>query len=74
MENVHETRIKRIEEMIEIQSRSGNYDYDPYMHGMANGMIYIHSILTDKNPKYLSAPSKWLKDNETEKNIIGINP
>ena len=72
MENVHENRIKCIEEMIEIQSRSGNYDYDPYMHGMANGMIYIHSILTDKEPKYLTAPDKWLKDNDAEEKVLAV--
>jgi hypothetical protein len=55
-------KIKAIEEMIAIQCRSGTYDYDPYMHGMANGMIFIHSMLTDSSPKYMSAPKQWLKD------------
>lgn len=57
-----ELKLKTIEEMIEIQSSHGNYDYDPYMFGMANGMIYIHSILTDQQPKYLTRPEQWLKD------------
>ena len=34
-------QIQVIDDMIAIQSRPGNYDYDAYMHGMANGMIYI---------------------------------
>lgn len=70
MENAYDNRIKCIEEMIEIQSRSGNYDYDAYMHGMANGMIYIYSILTDKEPKYLTAPDRWLKDTEKDQIIL----
>lgn len=67
-------QIKCIEEMIEVQSRSGTYDYDAYMHGMANGMIYIHSILTDQEPKYLTAPSKWLKDIEENLEPIRCYP
>jgi hypothetical protein len=53
---------KTLQEMLDIQCSTGNWDYDPYMHGMANGMIFALSILTDENPVYLNAPSAWGKD------------
>lgn len=55
-------KIEQLKGMIDVQSTHGNWDFDPYMHGMANGMIYALSILEENEPKYLSAPKKWGKD------------
>ena len=55
-------KLKSIEKLIEIQSSSGNYDQCSYMHGLANGMILIHSILTEKEPIFLNPPKVWLQD------------
>lgn len=54
--------IKSLQEMIDIQCSNGNWNYNPYMHGMANGMIFAMSILTGKEPAYKSAPDEWLSD------------
>ena len=49
-----------LEDLIKVQCSQGNWDYDPYMHGMANGMILSLSVMSDdKNPQFLDAPKKW---------------
>lgn len=58
------TGLEQLEEVIEIQSQSGNWDFDPYMHGFANGLILAYSLLTDTEPQYLDAPETWLSDKE----------
>jgi len=56
----HDKQIKALEEMIKVQSSNGNWNYDGYMFGMANGMIFALSLFTGKAPKYLSKPKKFL--------------
>lgn len=51
-----------LKEMTEIQCSHGNWDYDAYMHGMANGMIFALSLFGDKRPEYLEAPDVWGED------------
>lgn len=34
-------RIKAVEIQVKIQCSNGNWNYSPYMHGMANGMICV---------------------------------
>jgi len=55
-------RLDQLEKMTKIQCSDGNWNYDAYMHGLANGMIYAQAILQDINPIFLDAPSKWLAD------------
>lgn len=57
-------RIKNLEEVIDVQSQSGNWNYDAYMHGMANGLILAAAIVHDRDPVYLDAPERWLADIE----------
>lgn len=54
--------MKDLEDILNIQCSNGNWNYDPYMMGLANGLIMANSIITNKEPKFLSAPKKWLKD------------
>ena len=48
--------------LTQIQCQNGNWNYDPYMQGMANGMIFALSLFEGGEPKYLYAPKQWLKD------------
>jgi hypothetical protein len=57
-----EERIEKLVDLVAIQCSSGNWNFDPYMHGMANGMILALSIIQDEEPQFLSAPDKWLSD------------
>ncbi len=54
--------IAAVEEQVKIASSHGNYDYSPYLHGMANGLICALATLKGEEPKYLDAPEKWVRD------------
>ena len=52
-------------EVLKIQCSHGNWNYSPYMMGLANGLIMAETILTGQDPKYLTAPGEWLQDRHT---------
>lgn len=47
---------------LEAQLQNGNWNYDPYMHGMANGLILAEAICAGTEPGYKSAPERWIAD------------
>lgn len=55
-------RIKQLQELCDIQCSDGNWNYDPYMHGMANALILaLHTVNgTEGSPVYIDAPQSWL--------------
>lgn len=55
-------RIAKFDDLVAIQVHTGNWDYDPYMHGMANGMLLAQAVIKDEDYKPLSAPVQWLAD------------
>lgn len=55
-------KIKALEDGIQTQIADGTWNYDQYMHGMANGLILALSIMTNKEPNFLNTPEVWLKD------------
>jgi len=56
------TAIETLQEIIDIQCSDGNWDYDKYMHGLANGMILAMSCMTGEDPVFKEAPKVWVKD------------
>ena len=53
-------RKQDIEEVINIQKYDGNWNYDPYMHGLLNGMLMVESIANGcKEYKLYLAPKRW---------------
>ena len=50
-------------ELVEIQCSTGNWNYSPYMYGMANGMILALHIMEGSEGlvPYLDAPETWLE-------------
>jgi len=54
--------IDALREQIKIQCVAGNWDYDPYMHGMANGLICALATMEGKEPEYLERPKEWICD------------
>lgn len=58
--------IEQLRDLTKIQCTHGNWNYDPYMHGMANGMILALAIMEGTEPKYLDAPDQYLKSKKTE--------
>ena len=53
-------KMSAINDLLRIQGIDGNWNYDPYMQGMYNGMEVVIAILEDREPVFKSAPEKWL--------------
>lgn len=51
-----------IQDLVNVQGSSGNWNYDPYMHGMYNGMELVLAVLERREPVYKTAPDVWLSD------------
>ena len=67
-----EEGIKAIDNAVEIQCSDGNWNFDSYMHGMANGlllaqtyMVHPTGVYDGEHYKPLSAPERWLSDAPT---------
>tara|TARA_R110002110_G_scaffold127177_4_gene305970 strand:+ start:1007 stop:1279 length:273 start_codon:yes stop_codon:yes gene_type:complete len=54
--------VEALEDLLKVQCSDGNWDYDEYMHGMANGMILALSLFKAGEVKFLEAPDVWGKD------------
>lgn len=48
--------------IVAIQCTNGTWNYDQYMHGMANGLILAQAIVDGTVPTFLAAPKTWTKD------------
>jgi len=53
-------RIQDVRDVTRIQCLCHNWQYDSYMHGMANGLILALALLDCQEPKFLDAPKKWI--------------
>lgn len=56
--------------VVDIQSQDGNWNFDPYMHGMLNGMKLIQSIIHDVEPEFADGPEEWLKEDPKQDEMI----
>ena len=62
-------RCNALRDLIEIQGRDGNWNYDEYMHGLYNGLVVAASVISssDNSDPYLrEAPETWLKINNEQ--------
>jgi hypothetical protein len=55
-----------IDKAVDVQLTDGNWNYDPYMHGMANGLLFAQACLRDTTPEYLDAPTLWKGDKHNQ--------
>jgi hypothetical protein len=55
-----------LKDLIDVQTSDGNWNYDPYMHGMANGMLLAEGVVEDpsREIEFLEAPDQWLRDKQ----------
>jgi len=53
-----QSKLRLVEDMIGTQKNCIPISHCPadYMHGMANGMILVHSIFADSKPAFVSRP------------------
>jgi hypothetical protein len=58
------TPAEKIRDLLGVQGASGNWDYDPYMLGLYNGLELALSILEgERQPQFLSKPEGgWRQD------------
>ena len=57
-------QVTKLEKAVEIQCSDGNWNYDSYMHGMANGMIFSLAVIKGTEPVFKEAPKEWMRVNE----------
>jgi hypothetical protein len=57
-----EERVASIKDLLATRCTPGNWNYNPYMHGFANGMILALAVLEDTPIDYLSTPAMFLED------------
>jgi len=54
MKKDHRSHIEReLQRLIDIQLTDGNWNYDQYMRGLANGLLLAMSVVNGKDPKFL---------------------
>jgi hypothetical protein len=63
-------RLELLKEIVIVQRSDGNWNYDPYNHGYANGLILAEAIMHDLEPIFLDAPKEWIKD---QNNLVCSN-
>lgn len=54
--------IESVRQMRDVQGMDGNWNCDPYMHGLFNGIEFSLSLLEVREPQFRDAPEKWLCD------------
>lgn len=52
--------VQDVRRMVEVQGRDGNWNYDPYMQGLYNGLEFALSIIERREPQFRDAPEQWL--------------
>jgi hypothetical protein len=50
----------KMKELLKVQGRDGNWNLDPYMQGMYNGMELIVALAEGRDPAFRKAPENWL--------------
>jgi hypothetical protein len=65
--------IECLKDLTKTQCSDGNWNYDPYMHGMANGLILALSLFQSGTPQFLEAPEDWLSGNSNPIPLTGLD-
>jgi len=59
-----QSRIRLLKQLAELQKEHGNWNYDPYNHGYANGLILALSVMEHNDAEFLDPPLVYLRDLE----------
>lgn len=54
--------IEHLKDLVKTQSSHGNYDCNPYMFGLANGLILALKLFVNDAPEFLDRPERFLDD------------
>lgn len=52
--------------MRDVQGTDGNWNFDPYMHGLYNGLEFALAIMEKREPNFKNAPDEWLGDKKVD--------
>lgn len=61
---MNKNRLELLRESVAVQCSDGNWNYDPYNHGYANGLILAEAIMYDLEPEFLDAPKEWISERD----------
>jgi hypothetical protein len=56
--------LTKLKELCDHQCTDGTWNYDPYLHGMTNGLILAVATLEGSELVFLEAPEMWIRDQE----------
>lgn len=59
--------IDSVKEMRDVQGMNGNWNFDPYMQGLYNGLEFAVALLEKREPVFKDAPEQWLGDIEVKR-------
>jgi hypothetical protein len=62
--DMYEEKLEVLRANVAVQSSDGNWNYDPYNHGYANGLILAEAIMHDLEPIFLDAPKEWISERD----------
>jgi len=67
-------KFNSIQELIKIQGRDGNWNFDNYNQGLFNGMEMVLAIIEDREPAFRCCDEKDFLYHKTCKGNYGIQP
>jgi len=70
---IHKSPLEQMKQFVKIQGASGNWDYDPYMLGIYNGLELCLSSLEKRNPVFKDPPKVWGFEKEPIHDVLGAN-
>jgi hypothetical protein len=57
-------RKAKVDQAVDEVGQDGNWDWDPYMLGLYNGLVYAQALLDNKEPIYRDRPETGFKCND----------
>lgn len=58
------SRKQKLEAAIEEMAQDGNWNHDPYMLGLYNGLVYAKALLENQTPIYKDIPENGFQIND----------
>ena len=61
--------IDNLKDVHRVQGYDGNWNYDPYMFGLYNGLEMALAIMENREPVFREKPKKWMKTSRKKHSI-----
>lgn len=63
------SKIQNLKDVHRVQGSDGNWNYDPYMLGLYNGLEMALAIMENREPVFRDKPEKWTKSSRKKHKI-----